>query len=232
MPPTNFNVAPAPTPVGSLPAKKKKRINVWLIFSIIAFIIIAILAGLLVWTYQNYLDQKNNVDNKIEVAVSANTSAIRKADEAKFTEREKEPNREFAGPADYGLVSFYYPKTWSVYINKDASTGGVYEAYLNPITVPTVSSSQQFAARVTIEQKDYDKVVAAYDDQVKKGTLKASGVKVNGVTGTRLDGSFTKDIVGSAVIFKIRDKTLTIRTDANAFMPDFDKLITTIKFNQ
>jgi len=218
-------------PPAQVPPVKKKHVNIWLILSIIAFVLIAILAGLLVWTYQNYMNQKTNVDEKVAVAVSANTATVKKADEAKFTEREKEPNREFVGPADYGLVTFFYPKTWSVYIGKDASSGGTYEAYLNPITVPTVTSSQQFATRVTIEQKDYDKVIATYDDLVKKGTLKASGIKVNGVTGTRLDGSFTKDIRGSAVIFKIRDKTLTVQTDADTFMTDFNKLITTIKFN-
>jgi len=67
---------------------------------------------------------------------------------------------------------------------------------------------------------------------VKKGDLKASSTKADGNNGTRLDGNFTKDIRGYAVIFKIRDKTLTIRTDANTFLSDFDKLISTIKFNE
>jgi len=57
-------------------------------------------------------------------------------------------------------------------------------------------------------------------------------VKADGNNGTRLDGAFTKDIRGYAVIFKIRDKTLTIRTDANTFKSDFNKLINTIKFNE
>jgi hypothetical protein len=47
----------------------------------------------------------------------------------------------------------------------------------------------------------------------------------------RLDGSFSTDIRGSAVIFKIRDKTVTIRTDADTFKPDFENIIKTINFN-
>jgi hypothetical protein len=66
---------------------------------------------------------------------------------------------------------------------------------------------------------------------VNKGDLKSSAVQINGEAGTRLDGAFSKDIRGSAVIFKIRDKTVTIRTDADTFKADFDALVATIKFN-
>jgi hypothetical protein len=67
---------------------------------------------------------------------------------------------------------------------------------------------------------------------VKKGDLKSSAVSADGSNGTRLDGKFTKDIRGAAVLFKIRDKTLTLRSDADTFKTDFDALIKTIKFNQ
>jgi hypothetical protein len=62
--------------------------------------------------------------------------------------------------------------------------------------------------------------------------LKSSAVKADDQNGTRLDGSFSKDIRGSAVIFKIRDKTVTIRTDADTFRADFDALVATITFNK
>jgi hypothetical protein len=188
--------------------------------------------ALVIWVYANYSEQKTNVEGKIETAVSTGKNEQRISDEAKFAEREKAPYREFVGPDDYGRVSFYYPKTWSVYINKDAGASGKYEAYLNPIIVPTVSSTQQFALRLSIESTDYAKIVASYDSLVKKGDLKSSAASFNGFSGTRLDGNFTKDIRGSAVIFKIRDKTLTIRTDANTFLSDFNTLLATIKFNQ
>ena len=158
---------------------------------------------------------------------------ITDSDEAKFIARDKEPNREFVGPDDYGRLTFNYPKTWSVYVSQDVTQGGgTYQAYLNPVSVPVVSASQQFALRVTIEQKDYDTVISSYASLVKKGDLHSSVVSVNGSNGTRLDGNFSKDIRGSAVIYKIRDKTLTIRTDADTFKPDFEALIATIKFNQ
>jgi len=206
--------------------------KIWMIATIGLVVLLVAASGLSIWLFLNYKDQKTNVDSKVETAVSTAKKDQADADEAKFTEREKEPNREFIGPDDYGRVSFNYPKTWSVYVNKDVSSGGTYEAYLNPITVPPVSATQQFALRVLIEEKDYDKAIASYDSLVKKGDLQSSSVTADEISGTRLDGNFTKDIRGSAVIFKIRDKTLTIRTDANTFTADFNALIATIKFNQ
>jgi hypothetical protein len=212
--------------------QKKHRIDSWLIATIILILALAGLIALSVWLYVNYNDQKTNVDSKVAVAVSAAVKNQSDLDQIKMTEREKEPNRQFVGPDDYGRVTFNYPKTWSVYVDKDASGGGSFEAYLNPVSVPPIDKSQRFATRVVIEQKDYDKVIASYDKLVEKGDLKATSVTADGVNGTRLDGVFSEDVRGSAVIFKIRDKTLTIYTDAITFRPDFNKLIKTIKFNQ
>jgi hypothetical protein len=185
-----------------------------------------------IWAYMNYSEQKTNVDGKISLAVAEAKKEQADDDEAKFAEREKEPRREFVGPDDYGRVTFNYPKTWSVYEAKDVNlNGGAYEAYLNPVTVPSVKAAQQYALRVTIVEKDYDDVVRSYEALVKKGDLRTSATSANGDNGTRLDGNFTKDIRGSAVVYKIRDKTLTLRTDADTFKPDFEKIIKTIEFN-
>jgi len=191
--------------------------------------VVAIIAA--IWGISNYMAQKSDVDGRISAAVATAKKDQADKDADKFAALEKEPNREFAGPDDFGRLTFSFPKTWSVFINKDVTSGGVYEAFLNPISVPPVSASQQYALRVTIEQKDYDKVIAGYETLVKKGDLHSSAVSANGSNGTRLDGNFSKDIRGSAVIYKIRDKTATLRTDAGAFTADFNSLIATIKFN-
>lgn len=212
--------------------RERGAANTWFILSIVFIAMTLIVGGVLVWALLNYFDQKDNVDTKVATAVSAAVKEQADKDAADFEKEEKLPNRTFAGPDDYGSVTFDYPKTWSVYIDKDAGSGGIYQAYLNPVSVPPVSQSTQYALRVTIESKDYDQVVKSYDALVKKGDLTASAVKASGEDGTRLDGAFTKDIRGSAVIFKIRDKTLTIRTDAQTFKGDFDALVATISFKQ
>jgi len=211
---------------------EKGSSKAWMIATIGLIVLVVSVSVLAAWLFMNYTDQKNNVDSKVDTAVAVAKKDQADTDEVKFAEREKEPNNQFVGPDDYGRVTFSYPKTWSVYVSKDTSSGGVYEAYLNPVTVPPISDTQQFAARVVIKTDDYDKVLASYDALIKKGDLKSSSVSANGTSGTRFDGNFTKDIRGSAVVFKIRDKTLIIRTDANTFTADFNALIPTIKFNQ
>ncbi len=200
--------------------------------AIIGLSVLALAAGTTaIWAYLSYNEQKTNVDGKVSLAVAEAKKAQSDTDEAKFAEREKEPLRQFVGPDDYGRLVFNYPKTWSAFVAADTSQGGTFTAYLNPIVVPPVSSTQQFALRVTIEQKDYDQVVQSYQALVKKGDLRNTPTSANGNNGTRFDGSFSKDIRGAAVIYKIRDKTVTLRTDADTFKPDFENLIKTINFN-
>ena len=202
------------------------------LIAIIALVIMVLAAGsMAIWAYMNYVEQKSNVDDKISIAVNVGKKEQADLDEEKFAQREKEPKRQFVGPDDYGRLTFDYPKTWSVFEAKDVSRGGAYQAFLNPITVPPISAVQQYALRVSIEERDYDQVVKSYEALVKKGDLRSSATTANGNNGTRFDGNFTKNIRGSAVIYKIRDKTMTLRTDANTFKPDFEDLIKTIRFN-
>ncbi len=204
--------------------------------SLIAIVVLGLLflaaGSAAIWAYANYSEQKTNVDGKVELAVAKARKEQAETEAEKYAEREKEPNRQFVGPDDYGRLVFDYPKTWSVYVAKDVTEGGAYLAYLNPVTVPPVSDKQQFSLRVNIEQTDYDQVLKAYDARVKKGDLRSSGFSANGNNGIRFDGNFSKDIRGSAVILKIRDKTVTIRTDADTFKPDFENIVKTINFNQ
>jgi hypothetical protein len=195
-------------------------------------VLVLVAGGAAIWAYVNYSEQKSNVDSKIDVAVAEAKKEQGDIEAEKFAQREKEPNRQFVGPDDYGRLTFDYPKTWSVYVARDVSRGGTYEAYLSPITVPPISPTQQYALRVLIEEKDYDQIVKSYENLVKKGDLRTSAITANGNNGTRLDGNFSKDIRGVAAIFKIRDKTVTLRTDADTFKPDFENLVKTVNFNQ
>lgn len=199
---------------------------------IVALSVFALLfAGLSVWAYVNYMDQKNNVDSKIGTAVTEAEKNLGDKLEADFIEREKEPLKSFTGPSDYGSLGFKYPKTWNTYVSNDGSRGNGYEAFFSPGSVPSIdSSSSRYALHVTIVNEDYEDVLADYESQVKKGDLKTSAVKAGDQDGTRLDGSFSKDIRGSAVVYKIRDKTAIVQTEADTFKPDFDALIKTISF--
>ena len=186
-----------------------------------------------IWAYLQYTNARSDVDGQIEVAVSAAEKEQAEKLHNEFLEEEKKPNYTFTGPEDYGSVSFSYPKTWSVYEAKNQTNDkSTYEAYFNPRIVPPVSPKEQFALRMTIESTAYGNVVDRYAKLVKQGKLKSSTFSSQGVNGTRLDGNFSNDIRGSAIVIKIRDKTLTLRTDSDTFKSDFDSLISTLDFVQ
>jgi hypothetical protein len=191
------------------------------------------LGGFSVWAYLNYQDQKNNTDAKIEVAVSDAKREQAEADRAEFVEQEKVPTRQLTGPADLGQVKFSYPKTWSVYVDKEGGSGGSYEAYLHPLVVPPLASNTPYALRVTISGAKYESVLSGFNERIKQGQLKATPVTIVGVDGTRLDGAFSNTVRGSMVLFKIRDKTLQLYTQSNNFQGDFDNtVLKTLEFNK
>ncbi len=204
--------------------------NGWMVTAIVSFVFVLVFGGLAIWAYLSYDEQKTNVDGKISDAVATAVKKQSEADAVMYDKKEKNPYDTFYGPYDYGSVSFQYPKTWSVYVANDAGEGGDYEAYFYKDIVPAVSGSQQFMLRVAIQEESYDKVVSSFDSSVQDKELTTSAISVNGANGVRLDGNFSDDIRGAAVIFKIRDKTLVVRTDADTFKTDFDTLIKTIKF--
>lgn len=191
----------------------------------------AVAIGLAVWAFINYTNQKNNVDAIVTREVAEAEKIQADELEEKFFQREKEPNRSFAGPSDFGTLGFKYPKTWSIYVAEAGEDGDDYEAYFNPVTVPPIANDERYALRVTITDTPYEDVIEDYQSLVEDGDLRTSATKANGQSGTRLDGKFSDDIRGAAVIYKIRDKTAVIQTDADTFKADFDALIKTITFN-
>lgn len=187
-----------------------------------------------VWAYMQYDAKRTDVDGQIAIAVADAKNEQAKADEKKIQAAKENPYSQFVGPEDYGRVTFDYPRNWSVYEAADVSSGrGTYKAYLNPALVPLISNSDnRYALRVTIEDKQYESVLKSFESKVEKGDLKSKSFSADGETGTRLDGTFSEKVRGAAVIFKIRDKTLTIQTDADTFKPYFEKIIKTIQFNR
>jgi hypothetical protein len=214
---------------------KSGEVDIWTIITIVLGVLFLAAGSLAIWAYISYSDQKNNVDSKVLEAVATAKKEQADEDEKKFAEREKEPRRDFVGPEDYGRLTFKYPKTWSVYEASTAAAGGNYEAYLNPIVVPPVNNKALFALRTTVYAKDFDSINKQYEQAVKKGDLKSSPLETIGktdATGIRYDGAITKDMRGSLIVFKLRDKTVVMQTDAETFKPDFDAIIETIDFNR
>lgn len=214
------------------PTQQQGGVNPLVVVNIVLVVLVLGLTGATIWAYTRYTDQKNNVDQKIAAAVADAKRQQGNEDESKFAEREKQPTRTFIGPEDLGRVQLSYPKTWSVYVDKNGGASSDYQAYFQPNVVPPLVSKTPYALRVSIENKSYDQVLLAYQDLVKKGELKSSPVAIQGQNGNRLDGNFSKDIQGSMVLFKVRDKTLEVYTQSRTFQADFDQIIlASLNFN-
>lgn len=212
---------------------ERGSVDGWMIGAVGAAVLFVIAAALAVWMYMSFSEAKANVDTKVQLAKAEAKREQAEADQKEFDERYKNPRIEFVGPSEYGRVSFMHPKTWSVYVDKDGSDRGDYKAYLHPKTVPPVNSkTSRFALRLEILNKDFDKVLKEYESLLKKGDLTSSSVEFNGNASTRLDGAFSKELRGSVVLMKVRDKTIRFSTDADTFKPDFKMVLDTVKFVQ
>jgi len=218
-----------PAPIAPPPQKPSK---LWFILTFVFGGVAVMAVGLGTWALVTYFQEKAAIDTTVASAEAEVRREVVAEYEDKFIEFQKLPNANFAGPEDYGRLTFDYPRFWSVYVESDARNGGDYEAYFNPGAVPPVSDATQLGLRVLIEDDTIERVLASYESRVEDGELTSRALTINEETATRFDGSFSDDIRGSAVVFRIRDKTVTIRTDAQTFQADFDKLVGTIDFNR
>ena len=224
-----------------VPEKKKDIAGLIKTIVIIVVSLIAVtFIGLFIWMFVQYNDVKDDVDYQIGVAVAKAKDEQHVADETEYFNREKNPYKIFSGPADYGQLTFEYPKTWSVYVAAAATKGGDFNAYFNPVQVDAVGKDTINALRVTILNKSFDDVTAEYQRVMdrKDSGLTMESVTVgkvedgNGITANRYTGKIPDtELSGIIVIFKIRDKTVILQTDSMLFQGDFDKLLTTIEFN-
>ena len=225
-------VQPAPAPV---PMKNDNSGLIKTIFIVILSLTTVTFIGLFVWALVKYNAASEDVEGQKAMAVAEAKEEQAMELEAEFAEREKEPYRDFAGPVDYGQLSFKYPKTWSVYVASDASNGGDFSAYMNPIQVDPVSSKASInALRVTIRDKDFESVAAEYQKAMDKkdANLSMETTTVGGVMANRYTGKIPNtELNGIIVIFKIRDKTAILQTDSVLFKDDFDGLLGTVEFN-
>ena len=225
--------APAPIPTAQLaPSKKESGSIVTTIVIIVVSLIAATFIGLFVWMYVQWDDVKTDVDGQIDeavaIAINENTAKL----EAEFEEKEKYPYSSFSGPEDYGELSFEYPRTWSLYVAQDATSGGEYKAYLNPGGVQPTNSTNVNALRVTISTQKFDSYITTYESRVKSGTMTMKIVSVNGENANYYEGDLgSNNMRGVVAIMKIRDKTVVLQTDSMLFKDDFDKILASVKYN-
>lgn len=203
----------------------------------VLLILTAAVAILFAWLYiqknSEYQTARTDVDSQIDAAVAMARAEPTTKMEEEFAEREKYPYWTFAGPADYGSLSFEYPRTWSVYIASEANEGRDFEAYLNPREVYPVSYETINALRVTILNESFDNAVREYNDLISRdeSTLTLTTRNVGGTLANLYIGDLPDGIRGAMAAFKLRDKTVMLQTDAELFIDEFYKILDTVTFS-
>lgn len=196
--------------------------------SMVGVAVIIALAVFSIWSYTNYLNEKNNSEEIIAEAVTEAERVQEVALREEFTEESKSPNKTYVSPKSTGSVSLTYPKTWSAFIDEDEGKPSPIDAIFHPDYVP--ADDTQYAMRMTIENRDYTSELGSYDREIEQGQVSSSALKVSGVTGVRLVGEVEKSDDGILVIFPLRDKTLKIWTESNSYSKDFNKVIDNLSF--
>ncbi len=206
------------------------------IIETLVLVIVTIIAIVFIWLFiAKFIEWEQlstDIDGQIDAAVAMAKAETETEMEAVFLEREKSEYKTFAGPADYGSLTFQYPKTWSVYIARDAANGGDFQAYMNPGQVNPVGNDTINALRVLIRDVAFDSVVRSYEGSVKNGRLSLTTRNVGGVLANVYTGTISNNINGALAILKVRDKTVILQTDADLFIDDFYRLLDTVTVTQ
>jgi hypothetical protein len=215
--PQNYNFTVAP--------KQQRKINALLVPFILVTLLMFGAAGFGFWAYTGFMDNRNNVDTKVADAVAGSKKEISKTLEAQFAEREKQPYREFQGPAALGSVRLQYPKSWSAYINYSDSSSPI-KAYFQPKEVPSVETRDvKYALRVEVKNTPYADSLKAVDSLIKDGKVKTTPYENSGEKGVKIDGEIDPKIKSVLIMLPLRDKTLKVWTELPEYQADLDNVV-------
>ena len=238
-PPPNMNMngsAPVLNQHGVAVAPVKQRKSSGSLVETIILVVVCLIAAaaivVAVIFFMKYNEANEDQQAKVDAAVAAAVAEEQAIAAKNLEEKLKEPNAEFRGPDDYGSISFKYPKTWSVYVEKDGTNNSDYVAYFQPNKVPPLNDqSARYALRFAIYNRSYDTMAKPLIAKVKNGTMTPQNFTADSgnITGMRYDGELSAKIRGTLVIVKVNDKTAILQTDSDVLMQDYEKILTTLR---
>lgn len=202
----------------------------WVIAIVLLVTLLAGALGFGFWAFAERQDYKDNVDEKIAVAVKVAEEETTAANNKKFAEELKSPLKTYTGPESYGSIKVTYPKTWSGYINNGNRGDAVVDMYFHPNVVPAADRSGDqgqapVALHVQVVDEPYSQVAEERKGSVEAGELSATPytlAKVPKVVGMKFTGKLSDEINGTEVILPLRDKTIIITTQTDTFLNDFN----------
>jgi hypothetical protein len=176
--------------------------------------------------FSRYTVLQREFDSELAEQLEDVKAEQKRADEAEFAERQKEPFRSYSPPDIFGQIEIKFPKSWSLYTKEDEQGSAGIDMTAHPEIVKDNKSAQSpYALRMRLERKLYSEHVTTYDSKVSSGKLKASPVKVSGITGLKLVGDIDEKTKGVLVILPLRDKTVSLWTESDKYTADFEKIL-------
>lgn len=209
---------------------QKQNGSVALLAGLITSVLLLIAASIFgYWAYGGRQDFKNNVDQKVAVAVAQAKQEESTSKDAEFAEISKSPVKTYLGPESFGSINLKYPKTWSGYVKTASDSPPFVDGYFNPGVVPNAEvDSSAFALRIRVGGDSYNAIMERYSSNVEDGTVKVSPYKlpkVPGVVGSKITGLITDTKKGTLIVLPLRANALEIWTESDKYLPDFSKYI-------
>lgn len=198
--------------------------NVLLVSLIIASILLVGTIGFAAWAFTERQSYKNDVDEKIAVAIEINSKQVSDQKDNEFLEREKYPLDSFQGGGQFGAIKVSYPKTWSAYITENNSLA----EYIFAPKYVSGDTDVSRALKIVVESRPYNEALTTYDGQLLNGEVKAKAYslpKVRSVVGTRFDGTIEQGQQGTVILLPLRDKTIKISNEVPGLINDFNNII-------
>jgi hypothetical protein len=227
MPPITQNI---PTKGPLLPGKKNNTLSMVVYLAIGVIIIGLLIFGLMSFSKMN--KYKNNVDALINTAVGTAIQKTQAADDTKYQNEAKAPNKTYLSSSVAGSVKIVYPKTWSAYIIESQQDASPVNAYFYPNFVPDVSNPVNiFSLRMQVLNASYAQTMDQFTGQLSGGKIKIAAFipkNVPSVTGSLITGAIDPaqpTATGTMVVLPLRDKIIEIWCDNASALEDFNATV-------
>lgn len=181
---------------------------------------------LFVWAFASRQSFKNNVEDKVAIAIEQTKEEVIEQKDKEFAEEQKNPLTTYTGAASLGTVKVSYPKSWNVYVDTEASGQVQLDLKFHPGYIP--ASGKLYATRVQVLARPYTDQLSTYSQAISKGSITAIPYvfpSLKNQTGTLLSGQIDKNYTGKMVLMPIRDKTLVVWTEGQEYLSDFEKIV-------
>ncbi|HSX47169.1 MAG TPA: hypothetical protein VLF63_00185 [Patescibacteria group bacterium] len=184
-----------------------------------------------VMTFMSRQDYKNNVDSKIQSAVS---EAVKKEATSKdnfYSKQAQLPLATFNGPSQYGSLVVMFPKNWSAYVDYTGSGNALVDGFFNPNFVPSITNqNSQFALRVQVINQTYSQVLQSLTSQIQQKFATASAFalpKLPNIVGVKLVGKLdsSSSVSQTKIILPLRTYTVEIWSQGNTYLSDLNNNI-------